>query len=351
VFIHYFEQRTNLVKTVKPILKESIQLTDKLVERTDMRILVTGASGFIGSNLVSELVKKSHEVYCLERYVTGRFVQGNQRKLMTVFGDLRDYFAIRRIVRETQPEAVVHLAAISPVSYSYDHPMEVMEANLMGTLNLAEACLREIHNFKRFLFAGTSEEYGNQKKPPVDEQADLHPNSPYAVSKTAADKYLQYMRDAHEFPVTILRNFNTYGRKDNTHFVVERTIVQMLQEKTVKLGDPSPIRDLMYVNDHVDAYVSCIENEKAVGQVINFCTGRGVSVGELVTKISEITSFKGEIVWNSIPKRPLDIAVLVGDNRKAKQLLGWVPKFKLEDGLKLTVGYWKSKLSNDLNNI
>jgi len=310
-----------------------------------LRILITGASGFIGSHLAPKLVENGHEVYCLERYVTGRFVLGNQRKLDTVFGDLRDYFAIRRIVHETQPEAVIHLASISPVSYSYEHPIEVMEANFMGTINLAEACLREVHTFKHFLFAGTSEEYGNQEKTPVVETAELHPNSPYSVSKVAADKYVRYMRDAYEFPVTVLRNFNTYGRKDNTHFVVERTIVQMLEGKTVRLGDPTPIRDLIYVDDHVNSYLTCLENEKAMGETINFCTGRGVSVGEVVEKISEIVNFKGEILWNCIPKRPLDIAVLVGDNRKAKQLLNWQPQYTLEEGLKLTVEYWKEALT------
>jgi nucleoside-diphosphate-sugar epimerase len=215
----------------------------------------------------------------------------------------------------------------------------------MGTINLAEVCLREVHTFKHFLFAGTSEEYGNQEKTPVVETAELHPNSPYSVSKVAADKYVQYMRDAYEFPITVLRNFNTYGRKDNTHFVVERTIVRMLEGKTVRLGDPSPIRDLMYVDDHVSSYLTCLENEKAMGETINFCTGRGVSVGEVVEKISEIVNFKGEILWNCIPKRPLDIAVLVGDNRKARQLLNWQPQFGLEEGLKLTIKYWKEALS------
>jgi nucleoside-diphosphate-sugar epimerase len=281
----------------------------------------------------------------LERYVTGRYILGGQRLVKTVFGDLRDAFAVRKVVREVQPDAVVHLASISAVSYSYNHPIEIMETNFLGTVNLAESCLREVSHFKHFLFAGTSEEYGNQEKVPIKETTELYPNSPYAVSKVAADKYLQYMRDAYDFPVTILRNFNTYGRRDNTHFVVERTITQMLQKKTVELGDPTPIRDFMYVNDHVNSYLTCLRSEKAIGGTFNFCTGRGVSIAQLSELIKKLTDFKGDIVWDTIPKRPLDIAVLVGDCSKAKQLLGWEPKFTLERGLKLTTDFWRNKLS------
>jgi UDP-glucose 4-epimerase len=306
-----------------------------------LRVLVTGATGFIGSQLVPRLIERGNEVYSLERYVTGRYVLGQSREVKTVFGDLKDYFTVKRIIHEVQPDVVIHLASISPVSYSYDHPQEIIETNLLGTVNLAESCLREAPHFKQFLLASSSETYGNGPIPKTEETPQ-NPNSPYAVSKLACEKYLLYMRDAHNFPVTILRNFNTYGRKDNTHFVVERTIVQMLQGNRVRLGDPKPIRDFVYVDDHVNAYLSCLEKpEKSIRQVFNFCTGRGVSIKELVELFSELTNFRGEIVWDTIPARPLDIEVLVGDYSKAKQLLGWEPKYRLEDGLRLCVDHFK----------
>lgn len=308
-----------------------------------MRILVTGGSGFIGSHLIPKLVELGNEVWSLERYVTGRYVLGALTK--TVFGDLRDSFTVRKLVREIQPEAVIHLASISPVAYSYDHPQEVFEVNTLGTINLAEACLREVPHFRHFLFAGTSEEYGNQVEFPIKENAELRPNSPYAVSKVGADKYLQYMRDAYDFPITILRPFNTYGRKDNMHFVVERTITQMLRGKTVRLGDPTPIRDLMYVDDHVNAYLTCLDNEKAKGEVFNFCTGKGVTIKELVELIGKLLNFDGEVIWNAIPARPLDIKKLIGSYEKAKRMLGWEPRYTLEEGLSKTISFWKSKFS------
>jgi nucleoside-diphosphate-sugar epimerase len=310
-----------------------------------MKTLVTGGSGFVGGHLIPNLLELGHEVYSLERYVTGRYALGMHRSVKTVFGDLRDYFAVKRIIQEIQPEAVIHLASISPVSYSYDHPMEIMETNFLGTVNLAESCLRNIHHFRHFLFAGSSEEYGNQENFPIKERAELHPNSPYSVSKVAADKYLQYMRESYGFPVTILRNFNTYGRKNDTHFVVERAIVQMLRENEVRLGDPRPLRDFLYVADHVNSYLTCLDNDKAVGQVFNFCTAQGISIEDLVKLISKLANFNGEVLWNTVPTRPLDISVLVGDNSKARELLSWEPKFTLEEGLKLTISYWQDKLA------
>jgi len=308
-----------------------------------VKVLVTGGSGFIGSHLIPKLAELGHEVYSLERYVTGRYVLG--ARIATVFGDLRDSFTIRKLVREIQPDVVIHLASISPVAYSYDRPQEVFEVNALGTINLAEACLREVPHFRHFLFAGTSEEYGNQTEFPVEEDAELRPNSPYSVSKVAADKYLHYMRDAYDYPVTVLRPFNTYGRKDNVHFVVERTITQMLQEKTVKLGDPTPMRDFMYIDDHVDAYLTCLDNEKAKGEVFNFCTGRGVSIKELTDLIAKLIGFEGEISWATIPARPLDIQKLVGSYEKAKRVLGWKPAYMLEEGLRKTIDFWRNKLS------
>jgi dTDP-glucose 4,6-dehydratase len=311
------------------------------------KVLITGGSGSIGKSLIPILLGLDYDVYCLERYVTGRYILGEKRPVKTVFGDIRDYSAIRSVIRDIKPEYVIHLAAISSVAYSYNHPNEVIDTNFLGTVNLAEACLREQPHFRQFLFAGSSEEYGNQDDFPIKENAELRPNSPYAVSKVASDKYLQFMRDAYGFPMTICRNFNTYGRKDNTLYVVEGTIVQMLNGKDIYLGDPKPIRDFSYIDDHVNSYSTCLGNEKAKGGCFNFCTGFGVSIEQLITYISKLTSFSGKIIWHSLPERPLDIRKVVGDNTKAKLVLDWKPKYTFEEGLKLTVDFWRTKLQEE----
>jgi nucleoside-diphosphate-sugar epimerase len=312
----------------------------------DMRILVTGATGFVGSRLLERLAEMGgHDLYSMQRYVTGRYVLGADHGVKVVFCDLRDQFAVKCAIRDVQPDVVFHLAAISPVSYSYDHPNEVLDTNLTGTVNLAEACLREVPHFRHFLFASTSETFGNGPVPKREDTPQA-PNSPYSVAKHAAEKYVLYMWDAYKFPVTVLRPFNTYGRRDNTHFLVERMLVQMLQGNTVKLGDPTPERDLLYVDDHVESYLTCFAKPQAsIGQDFNFCTGEKLTVQALADKMRAMTGFRGQILWDTIPKRPLDIQVLYGDSAKAKSVLGWEAKVSLDDGLRRTADFWRKKLA------
>jgi nucleoside-diphosphate-sugar epimerase len=315
-----------------------------------MRILVTGATGFVGSRLLDRLAESGdHDLYSLQRYVAGRedLASGSDANTLPkiVVCDLRDQAAVKSAVLRVQPEAVFHLASISPVSYSYDHPNEVMDVNLSGTINLAESCRREIPGLRHFLFASTSETYGNGPVPKL-EDTPHYPNSPYSVSKLAAEKYLLYMWQACKFPVTVLRAFNTYGRRDSSDFLVERMIVQMLRGDVVRLGDPAPARDLLYIDDHVDAYLACFSNPGAIlGEVFNFCTGEKLTARSLAEKLRDLTGFRGQILWNTIPPRPLDIQVMYGDPSKAKTILGWEPKTKLEAGLSRTIEFWRKKLA------
>ena len=315
-----------------------------------MRILVTGASGFVGGRLLERLAQnRGFQLFALQRYVTGRDdlspSQASEASPKLAFCDLRDPAAVKSVVREIQPEVVIHLASISPVSYSYDHPNEVMDVNLSGTINLAESCRRENPSLKHFLFASTSETYGNGPVP-KREDTPQSPNSPYSVSKLAAEKYLLYMWQASKFPVTVLRAFNTYGRRDSSDYLVERMIVQMLRGDVVRLGDPAPARDLLHIDDHVDAYLACLSNSQAsIGEIFNFCTGEKLTVGSLAEKLRDMTGFRGRIQWNTIPPRPLDIQVMYGDPAKAKSVLGWQPKVKLEAGLSQTIDFWRKKLA------
>lgn len=302
------------------------------------RILCTGTSGFIAPHLANKLADMGHKVYGLERYVTGRTNYRVECKYNKLFGNLCDYPFIVRMIKELKPEYVFHLAAMSPVSYSYDRYIESNETNYLATINLAEACYKFDENLKGFYFAGTSEEYGNQKIFPIVETAKFYPNSPYACSKVAANIYLEYMYDAYEFPMTICRPFNTYGRVGTTHFVVERILSQMINDvNPIMLGDPEPVRDLMFRDDHVDGYISAFAKPEAIGQSFNFCTQHGIGINTLVDLCQQLTGYKGKIMWNTIPKRPLDIHTLIGDNNKAKSILGWSPKYDLESGLTQTI--------------
>jgi len=164
---------------------------------------------------------------------------------------------------------------------------------------------------------------------------------PYSVSKLAAERYLLYLRDAYEFPLTILRPFNTYGRKETTSFVVERIVWQMLTQDVVRLGDPSIVRDWVHIDDHVRAYRSAWGTRERSGKSLTSAPAgseRG-RIGELVTCMT----VPGRIEWHTLPKRPLDVPVIVGDAGKAEALLGWRPIVGLEEGLQIAVDYWRQK--------
>jgi nucleoside-diphosphate-sugar epimerase len=152
------------------------------------------------------------------------------------------------------------------------------------------------------------------------------------------------MHDAYSFPVTIIFPFNSYGRPECKHFITEKIIWQMLTQETVKLGDPEPVRDLMFITDHIDGYIAALGRGNAVGETFNICTGKGVTIKELTEKIAALTGFKGELVWGTIPSRPLDIQRLVGNYSKAANMLGWSPKVSLDEGLEQTVKQMKGEM-------
>jgi nucleoside-diphosphate-sugar epimerase len=302
-----------------------------------MKVFVTGATGFIGSILTEKLTNQNHEVYALCRNVTDRKPSLPQNTNI-VYGDLIDGPFLRKALRTINPDIVVHLAAQSSVAYSHDHAIENAEITYLGTINLQKAC-EGLSNLEKFIFAGTSEEYGNQTKFPIVENAPLLPNQPYAIAKVAADEYLQYCRDATGFPAIVMRPFNTYGRTKNFTFVTESIIYQMLSQNKIVLGSPTPLRDLMYVDDHIDGYLKTIYTpyEKMCSvRAINLCTGFETSIGYLAKYIAEKTDFKGEVVWN-VKNRPTEIHRLQGDHSIASSVLGWNPQFTLERGLKLTI--------------
>jgi dTDP-glucose 4,6-dehydratase len=280
-------------------------------------------------------------LHVVERYVTGRYGTFG-REVITHFLDLNDANVVRQMISRVKPDVLIHLASISPVSYSYDHPSEVLETNLLATVNLAEAC-SVVSGFSHMIYAGTSEEYGMATDRPVTEESGCIPNSPYSVSKYAGTKYLLYLNIAKQFPVTIMRATNTFGRTRDTHFFVERTLVQMLRGGRVTLGDPRPVRDFMFVDDHVSAYLRVLaERDKALGQIFNFSTGSHATIEEYAERMSQIVGYRGDLVWNSIPERPLDIPDHRIDSNKAKRTLGWEAKIPFDEGVRKTIEGLKS---------
>jgi len=320
-----------------------------------MRIFITGVTGFLGQELVETLSSHGHEIGTLTRNVargdratnTESMIKGESISgVKYYFGDLVDYLVISDALKDFQPDVIIHLAAQTSVAYSFTHMKEVFDVNFIGVFNIAEAARREVPNLKRLIWSGSAEEYGIQPEeayPTKEDEIQLHAASPYGVAKIAAENFLKYLYLAYDFPCIIFRNANSFGRKHSHQFVIENTIYQMIQGKSpIKLGDPTPIRDFIFEPDLLEAYVMAAEsnNPKLLGEAINITTSEPISIKDLAAEIAQITNYKGEIQWNSFPKRPLEIPKLNMDNSKAKELLGWKPKHTLKEGLRITASYW-----------
>ena len=313
------------------------------------RIFLTGVTGFIGSELARKLCKE-YEVYGLVRTTSNKSaldpISDILLKIEIRYGNLTDFAAIKKIVKDVSPHYIVHLGAATAVRHSFENPLEFQETNHLATVNLVHVAL-DLPEFKNFIFASTMETYGDQEqKLPFKEDLPLKPLSPYAVAKVASDYYIRMAGKAFGLPYIISRACNTYGRKDNAGFIVEYIITQMLNNEPIYIGSPHAIRDLMYVDDHVNAYVMALKSD-IKNEVFNFSTSTATTMKELAEKIKEIIGYQKDIIFSfppGYPSRPVVDPYLSLDASKAKTLLGWEPKVSLEEGLKKTIGYWKNKL-------
>ncbi|MEK6952891.1 MAG: NAD-dependent epimerase/dehydratase family protein, partial [Nanoarchaeota archaeon] len=215
------------------------------------RVLITGVTGFIG-NEVARKICDEYEVYGLVRTTSNKNalnpIKDILGKIEIRYGNLTDFSAIRKIVKDISPHYIIHLGAATAVRHSFENPLEFQETTHLATVNLVHAAL-DLAEFKKFIFASTMETYGDQdQKTPFKEDLKLNPLSPYAVAKVASDYYIRMAGKAFDLPYFILRCCNTYGRKDNAGFVVEYMITQMLKNEPVYIGSPDAVRDLMFVD-------------------------------------------------------------------------------------------------------
>ena len=307
--------------------------------------------------MAERLVKDGHQVYGLVRRVANRnmAVIGNILGDVTLIsGDVSDFVSTRNAIRTANPDVVIHLAALSPVRDSFEKPFEYQQANLIGTMNVAHSLL-EMPDTKnrRILAAATAEVYGIQGNIALTEDLPLHPSSPYAVSKAAGDLYLQMMFNSYDLNGTVMRPTNSYGRKFDNSFIIEYLVTQMLSDRPVYLGAPDSIRDYMYVDDHVNAYVLAMKNPKANGQVFNAGTGVGITNKQLTEQIARKIGYDPKkIKYGAYPPgypyRPVisDQPYLVLDSTKIKRVLGWTAQVNLDQGLEKVIEYLRERARN-----
>lgn len=315
----------------------------------DKRVLVTGAGGFIASHLVERLIAEGARVRAFVRY-NSRGDLGLLRmlppealsQLDIVAGDLRDVEAVRESVKDI--DTVFHLGALIAIPYSYVHPREVVETNVMGTLNVLMAA-REFGT-RRVVHTSTSEVYGTARYVPIDENHPLQGQSPYSASKIGADRIAESFYRSFNVPVVTIRPFNTYGPRQSARAVIPTIISQALTRDEVKLGSLEPSRDFTFVADTVDGFLRVASADDVLGEEINLGNDNTIRIGDLAEKIFGMIGRTPRLVTDSQRIRPgkSEVLKLWASNKKAKELIGWEPRVSLDEGLRRTVEWISAHL-------
>jgi NAD dependent epimerase/dehydratase len=313
-------------------------------------ILITGAGGFIGSHLAEQVIERGARVRAFVRYNSrgdwGMLKLLPKHKLDEIevcAGDLRDSHAVHCAVRKT--EIVFHLGALIAIPYSYIHPRETIETNVMGALNVMSAA-SEV-GVDRVIHTSTSEVYGTARYVPMDEKHPLQGQSPYSASKIGADMVAESFHRSFGLPVTIIRPFNTFGPRQSARAVIPTIITQALTPVSqLVLGSTYPMRDYTYIENLVNAFIKAAVSQDSIGETINIGSGSDISIGDIAKQVMSILGVDKPIALDSKRVRPVNSEVerLCCDNTKARKLLDWEPRISFEEGLKKTIQWFSANL-------
>lgn len=312
-----------------------------------MKVLITGADGFIGSHLTELLVKAGHDVKALVQY--NSFNSWGwlddiecQNDVEIISGDIRDPHFCKHTTKGV--DIIFHLAALIAIPYSYVAPASYVETNIVGTLNMCQAALD--NGIGRFIHTSTSEVYGTARYVPINEDHPLQAQSPYSASKIAADAMAMSFFNSFDLPLTVARPFNTYGPRQSARAVIPTIIVQIANgHRHIELGDTTPTRDFNYVDDTCRGFLELAQCEKAIGEVVNIGSNYEISIGDTFNLIRELMHSNVEFIQDKQRIRPekSEVSRLWCNNSKIYELTGFKPNFSIRDGLQRTIEWFTEK--------
>lgn len=317
-----------------------------------MKILVTGAEGFIGSHLTEKLLDKGFKVRAMVLYNSfnnwgwlDSIDHKKKKNLEVILGDIRDLKTVEESLIGV--DLIINLAALIGIPYSYIAVKSYLDTNVIGLMNILNVALKK--KIKQVIQISTSEVYGTPSRVPIDEKFPLNAQSPYAASKIAADQLALSFHRSFGVPVSIIRPFNTFGPRQSARAVIPTIITQAIKNNNIEIGSITTKRDFLYVEDTVKGIISAIGNKKSVGEIINLGSGQSISIKNLIKKIGTILNKKLIIREKSLRKRPKksEVERLLSSTKKAKRILNWSPtnsgKKYLDNGLKKTIEWFKIK--------
>ena len=319
-----------------------------------MKVLVTGAGGFIASHLAERLVKLGYSVRAFVHYNSKNYWGWLEEsdcldEIEVISGDIRDQDSVKNAVSGCGK--IFHLAALIGIPYSYVSPLAYIKTNVEGTYNVLEAArskgIMVVHT-------STSEIYGTAQYVPIDEMHPVNPQSPYAATKSSSDLIaISYYR-SFELPVVVVRPFNTYGPRQSARAIIPTVISQILDGKNkISVGNLLPTRDMTYVSDTVEGFIASGSSEMAIGEVLNLGTGEEISIGDLIKKISSIMNVEIEIENAPERMRPVksEVERLLSNPLKMRSLTNWKANVPIDEGLLRTITWMRQKKALYKSNI
>lgn len=303
------------------------------------KILITGATGFIGANLVLYFIKRNASITIFTRKASNKWRIRNSIKDITYYSvDLLDGEKLGSVVLKIKPEIILHTAVYG--GYPFQNESEkIIKTNFTGTINLLNACRKT--GFELFINTGTSSEYGIKTKP-IKESDLLEPINEYGASKAASTLYCQAVAKKEDRAIVTLRLFSPYGYYEDSARLVPSVILSCLRYEDPKLASPNSVRDFIFIEDVINAYCKVIENmHKAKGLIFNIGGGAQYSAGEVVKKVVKLTGSKVVPKWGSINNIRLEPKCWQADVEKAKEILNWQPEYNLDQGLEKNIDWFK----------
>ena len=306
------------------------------------KVLVTGATGFVGANLVIRLIKLNYDISIIIRKSSNTWRIRNILKDVNVyFVDLLDIDNLKKVVYEIQPNIILHLATYG------GHPnqindVDIINTNFLGTANLLEACSKI--NYKLFVNTGSSSEYG-KKNEPMKESDIIEPINTYGVTKAAATLYCNSIAKAQKKPIITFRLFSPFGYYEGENRLIPYVIINCFKNNKLCLGDKNSVRDFIFIEDVVNAYVSLINSTKTfTGEIINIGFGQQHTVGYIVKTITDYMNYEGEISWKTNAVRSYDTTKWQANIINALEVLKWKPNYSIKDGLIKTIEWFKNNI-------
>jgi len=322
--------------------KRKHQLEENNLNFKDVKVLVTGGAGFIGSEVVRQLCEQYAHVTVLDNFSSGKmeYIESFD-DVEVIEADICDEEKISNALKDQ--EFVIHLAALPFIPDSYYFPQEFFNVNTIGTINVIWQSIQS-GSVERFVHISTSEVYGTAKYIPMDEDHPTLPHSTYAVSKLAADRAVFTMHKEHGFPTVIIRPFNSFGPNITQPYIIPEIILQLLNgNNTLHLGNVESSRDFTFVSDTARGMILALSEKRAIGETINLGRSEDIKIMDLAFLIAELMGKEIEIETDHARLRPFDVEHLYCSNKRAEELLGWKPIVSLEDGLKSTIEWIKKE--------